>query len=131
MKDQTRPLLQLLADDTTARLLAVLRREPRTTPQLQKETGASQKTVIHLLELLEAHGIVDGQQSDPGARGRPSRRWRLTADDQLTAFEHACDELKAGLLRTQLGDYDDGDGSRPQKSTTGRRGAHTHARRPS
>jgi predicted ArsR family transcriptional regulator len=107
MKEQTRQLVQLLADDVAARLIAALRSQSRTAPQLQQDTGASQKTVAHLLELLEAHGVVGWQPSESGTRGRPSRRWRLTADGELVAFERACDNFKALLLRRQLDDYED------------------------
>lgn len=107
MKDQTGQLVRLLADDVTARLITALRSQSRTAPQLQKDTGASQKTVAHLLELLEAHGVVGWQPSESGTRGRPSRLWHLTADDELVAFERACDDFKARLLRRQLDDFED------------------------
>ncbi len=106
MKPQTQQLVALLADDVTGRLITALRRRPSTAPQLEKETGASQKTVAQVLELLQAHGIVEPQQAQTGTPGRPSRIWRLVADEDLTAFERACDEFKIILLRRQLNVYE-------------------------
>jgi predicted ArsR family transcriptional regulator len=105
MKAQTRQLVRLLADDVTERLIDALRQQPRTAPQLEEDTGASQKTVAHTLELLQAHGVVEWQPDEPGKPGRPSRLWRLAADDELASFERACDEFKARMLRRQLDDY--------------------------
>jgi predicted ArsR family transcriptional regulator len=106
MKPQTQQLMRLIADEVPGRLIAALRDQTRTAPQLEKESGASQKTVAHILELLQAHGIVEWQQNEPGAPGRPSRVWRLAADEDLVAFERSCDAFKALLLRKQLDDYD-------------------------
>jgi predicted ArsR family transcriptional regulator len=106
MKPLTRQLVALLADDVTGRLITALRDQPRTAPQLEKETGASQKTVAHILELLLAHGVVDSEQAASGTPGRPSRVWRLAAENELVAFDRACDEFKALLLRKQLDVYD-------------------------
>jgi hypothetical protein len=33
--------------------------------------------------------------------------WSLCAEEDLLAFERACDQLKAALLRRQLAEYDD------------------------
>jgi len=110
MKPPTRQLVALLTEDATGRLLAVLRAQPSTAPQIEQATNASQKTVAHTLELLEAHGIAEWQPAKSGtAGGRPSRIWRLAADEELTAFERACDEFKALMLRKQLDAYDDAD----------------------
>jgi predicted ArsR family transcriptional regulator len=108
MKLQTRQLVGLLADDVPQRLIDALRQQPRTAPQLERDTGASQKTVAHVLELLQAHGIVEWQSPEPGTPGRPSRVWRLAADEELATFERACDDFKALMLRRQLDDYDSG-----------------------
>jgi predicted ArsR family transcriptional regulator len=110
MNPQTRQLVALLADDLSGRLIGALRREPRSVPQLVRDTGASQKTLAHVLELLQAHGIAEHQQAEPGAPGRPSRVWRLVADHELGAFERACDDFKARMLRHQLVSYNDPDG---------------------
>ena len=75
-------------------------------PQLEQQTGAAQRTVAHTLELLQAHGIVEWQPAKPGTPGRPSRSWRLAADQDLASFERACDEFKALTLRKQLDAYD-------------------------
>ncbi len=106
MKPQTQQLVALLVDDVTGRLISALRRSPSTAPQLEKKTGASQKTVAQALELLQAHGIVEPQQAQTGTPGRPSRIWRLAADEELAAFERTCDELKALMLRRQLNAYE-------------------------
>jgi predicted ArsR family transcriptional regulator len=108
MKPQTRQLVRLLADDVPGRLIDALRQQPRTAPQLEEDTGASQKTVAHILELLHVHGIVEWQPAETGTPGRPSRIWRLDADDELATFERACDDFKALMLRRQLDDYDSG-----------------------
>lgn len=105
MKPQTQQLIRLIADEVPGRLIVALRDQPQTAPQLEKATGASQKTVAHALELLQAHGIVEWQQDQPGTPGRPSHIWRLLADKELAAFEQTCDAFKALLLRKQLDDY--------------------------
>jgi predicted ArsR family transcriptional regulator len=105
MKSPTRQLVSLLADDVTGRLIGALRERPGTAPQLERETGAAQKTIVQTLELLHAHGIVAWQQSNSGQRGRPSKIWALAADERLSAFERSCDEFKAHLLRMQLDSY--------------------------
>jgi predicted ArsR family transcriptional regulator len=106
MKPQTQQLVRLIADEVPGRLIAALRDQPQTAPRLEKATGASQKTVAHTLELLQAHGIVEWQQDEAGTPGRPSRIWRLLADKELAAFEQSCDAFKALMLRKQLDDYD-------------------------
>jgi predicted ArsR family transcriptional regulator len=107
MKPQTQQLVRLIADEVPGRLIVALRHQPQTAPQLEKATSASQKTVAHALELLQAHGIVEWQQDQPGTPGRPSHIWRLVADKELAAFEQTCDAFKALLLRKQLDDYAD------------------------
>ena len=106
MKPQTRQLVSLLADDVTGRLINGLRKKPSTAPELEREAGAAQKTVAHTLELLHAHGIVEWQQPKQGQPGRPSKIWRLMADERLMDFERVCDEFKSQLLRTQLDSYE-------------------------
>jgi predicted ArsR family transcriptional regulator len=106
MKPQTRQLISLLAEDVPGRLLAALRNQPSSAPQLEQATGASQKTVAHALELLQAHGIVEWQPERGGTPGRPSRIWRLAADEALADFERVCDEFKARMLRMQLDAYE-------------------------
>ena len=102
--------MALLAEDATGRLLAILCEQPSTATRVEQKTGASQKTVAHTLERLEAHGIVEWQPAKSGVSGgRPSRIWCLAADEELTAFERACDEFKALMLRKQLDAYDDAD----------------------
>jgi len=105
MNPQTQQLVALLVDDVTGRLITALRRSPSTAPQLEKETGASQRTIAQTLELLQAHGIVEPQQAQTGTPGRPSRIWRLAADEELAAFERTCDEFKALMQRKQLDDF--------------------------
>jgi predicted ArsR family transcriptional regulator len=110
MKPPTRQLVLLLADDTIARLTASLRDRPLTAPQLGKATGASEKTVAHALELLQAHGIVECQPAETaGTPGRPSRLWTLAATDELAAFDRACDNFKELILRRQLNQYEQGE----------------------
>jgi predicted ArsR family transcriptional regulator len=107
MNSQTRPLVELLADESTALLIATLRARPSTAPEIKSAIGASQQTIAHALELLEAHGLVSSKPEKPARIGRPSRVWSLCAEEDLLAFERACDQLKAALLRTQLAEYDD------------------------
>jgi predicted ArsR family transcriptional regulator len=108
MKPQTRQLVRLLADDVPGRMINALRQQPRTAPQLEEVTGAAQKTVAHVLELLHAHGIVECHLAETGTPGRPSRLWRLAADEELATFERGCDDFKALMLRRQLDGYDSG-----------------------
>jgi predicted ArsR family transcriptional regulator len=108
LKSQTRQLVQLLAEDVTGRMITALRTGPQTAPQLEKLAGSSQKTVAGVLELLQAHGIVDWAPQESTAAGRPSRLWRLAADDELKNFEGACDDFKARLLRRELDQFDNG-----------------------
>jgi predicted ArsR family transcriptional regulator len=107
MNSQTRPLVELLADESTALLIATLRARPSTAPEIKSAIGASQQTIAHALELLEAHGLVSSKPDKPARIGRPSRVWSLCAEEDLLAFERACDQLKAALLRRQLAEYDD------------------------
>jgi predicted ArsR family transcriptional regulator len=102
MKPQTRQLISL-----PGRLIIALRDQPSSTPQLEKATGASQKTVAQTLELLHAHGIVEWRSVREGTPGRPSRIWQLATDDVVADFERACDAFRARLLRRQLDQYDD------------------------
>ena len=99
--------MALLADDVTGRLIAALRKRPCTAPQIERETGASQKTIAHALELLQAHGIVNWQKAPARTPGRPSRIWLLANDKELAAFEWVCDEFKALMLREQLSAYNE------------------------
>jgi predicted transcriptional regulator len=107
MNSQTRPLVALLADESTGLLIATLRAQPSTAPEIKSAIGASQQTIAHALELLEAHGLVSSMPEKPARTGRPSRVWSLCAEEDLLAFEGACDQLKAALLRRQLAEYDD------------------------
>ena len=107
MNSQTRPLVELLADESTGLLIATLRARPSTAPEIKSAIGASQQTIAHALELLEAHGLVSSKPEKPAGTGRPSRVWSLCAEEDLLAFERACDQLKAALLRRQLAEYDD------------------------
>jgi len=107
MNSQTRPLIELLADESTALLIATLRVRPSTAPQIKSAMGASQQTIAHALELLEAQGLVSSEPEKPARTGRPSRVWSLCAEEDLLSFEGACDQLKAALLRRQLVEYAD------------------------
>src|ERR1700704_3420616 len=107
MNSQTRPLIELLADEATGQLIAALRARPSTAPEIKSAIGASQQTIAHALELLEAHGLVSSKSQKPAKTGRPSRMWSLCAEEDLVAFEQACDQLKAALLLRQLAGYND------------------------
>ena len=105
MKPLTRELVRLMADDTTGRMLDALREQPLTAPQLAKAALTSQNTAATTLDLLLAHGIVNSQAKGTGNPGRPSRVWRLAADDAVATFDRACDAFKYELLRSQLDEY--------------------------
>jgi predicted ArsR family transcriptional regulator len=108
LKPQTRELVELLADDVTGRMIAVLRRGPQTAPQLEDLASSSQKTVARALELLSVHGLIEPTpQETKTTGGRPSRVWQLVVEDELATFERACDAFKASLLRRLLVDYGD------------------------
>jgi predicted ArsR family transcriptional regulator len=101
--------MALLADDVTVRMIAALRAKPQTAPQLEELAGSSQKKVAGVLDLLQAHGIVEWAPQEPQgpkSTGRPSREWRLAADEKLVAFERACDDFKASLLDSQREEYE-------------------------
>lgn len=98
--------MALLADDVTGRMIAALRARPQTAPQLEELAGSSQKKVAGVLDLLQAHGIVEWAPQGPKSKGRPSREWRLAADEKLVAFERACDDFKASLLDSQRDEYE-------------------------
>jgi predicted ArsR family transcriptional regulator len=100
-------LIELLADESTGLLIATLRARPSTAPEIKSAIGASQQTIAHALELLEAYGLVRSTPERPARTGRPSRVWSLCAEEDLVAFEQACDQLKAALLRRQLAQYND------------------------
>jgi predicted ArsR family transcriptional regulator len=102
MNHQTRQLVALLADDGTARILDALRQKSSAAPQLVRATGASERTIVQVLELLHAHGVVEWEMASRGSRGRPSRVWRIAAASELVAFERACKELKRALLKRDL-----------------------------
>jgi predicted ArsR family transcriptional regulator len=102
MNYQTRQILRLLADDVTGRLIDALREGPATAPELVAATGASQKTIAQTLELLAALGLLEPEQAEAGRAGRPAKRWRLSNDRQLRAFERSCETFRAKLLKAQL-----------------------------
>ena len=107
MNPKTRPLIELLADEATGQLIATLRERPSTAPEIKSAIGASQQTIAHALDLLAAHGLVSSKSVKPARTGRPSRVWSLCAEEDLLAFELACDEFKTALLRRQIAEYDD------------------------
>jgi predicted ArsR family transcriptional regulator len=107
MNPQTRPLIELLADELTGLVIATLRDRPSTAPAIKSATGSSQQTIARTLELLQAHGLVSSEPEGPRTTGRPSRVWSLRAEDELLLFEQACDQLRAALLRIQLAEYDE------------------------
>lgn len=107
MKPPTRQLVLLLADETAGRMIDALRAEPQTAPQLEALADSSQKKVADALNLLIAHGIIEGAPQNTTAKGRPARRWRLAAPDDLAAFERACDDFKERMLRHQLAGYEE------------------------
>jgi predicted ArsR family transcriptional regulator len=102
MNHQTQQLVALLASDAPARILDALQRKTLTAPQLVRETGASERTVVQALELLLAHGVVEWESGRQGAQGRPSRVWRIAAPRELAAFERGCEKLRSALLRLGL-----------------------------
>lgn len=106
MKPPTRQLVLLLADDTTGRIIGALRREPQTASQLEALADSSHKKVASLIELLQAHGIIEWAPRDTTAKGRPAQRWRLAAPDDLAEFERACDGFKTRMLHHELAQYD-------------------------
>lgn len=105
MKEPTRQLIALLADDLTRELIAALRDGTRTTPELVAASGATHRTVAQALALLRAHGVVAPAEPRPGRRGRPPDAWRLVEDKRLRSFEKACDDLKKALLGAQLDQF--------------------------
>ncbi len=105
LKPPTRQLMLLLADETTGRIIAALRADPQTAPQLESLADSSQKKVADALNLLEAHGIIEGAPHNTTAKGRPARRWRLATPDELAEFERTCDSFKERMLRHQLAGY--------------------------
>jgi predicted ArsR family transcriptional regulator len=109
MNQQMQQLVALLADDGPARILEALQREALAVPQLVRETGASERTVVYALELLLAHGVVAWEAGRRGAPGRPSRVWRIAAEKELAAFDRACEELRGALLRLGLEEVEEGE----------------------
>jgi PadR family transcriptional regulator PadR len=84
----------------TARILAALLAEPdadRYGLELMQATGLASGSLYPILHRLQGAGWVEArwEQIDPGAEGRPARRfYRLTADGVVNARQ-ALAELRA------------------------------------
>ena len=70
--------LVALLGDNRARVVELLRREPRTVAALAQEMDVAEVTVRHHLQVLERDGFVAGEAVRGPGRGRPGMRYALT-----------------------------------------------------
>jgi predicted ArsR family transcriptional regulator len=97
MENQTRQLLEVLADDLTDELLDCLARGESLETELQQCMPCSRQTTARRLEKLELYGLVVARHRRSGGRGRPTRAWTL-ADSEVLRFLREADELTLRLL---------------------------------
>jgi predicted ArsR family transcriptional regulator len=97
-------IVQTFAGDTQGKLLALLRREPRTVNELAAELGLTDNAIRAHLAALGRDGMVEdvGAQRDTG--GKPARRYALTLKGEELfpkAYAVALNGLVEEIARTE------------------------------
>lgn len=86
-----------LLGDSRARLVELLRSEPRSVAALAQEMDMSEVAVRHHLQVLESDGFVAGTTVRRSGRGRPGMRYALT-DKARRLFPDNSAELANELM---------------------------------
>lgn len=89
--------IETLAGQTKARIVAHLRRDALTVPELADRLGISGNAVRGHVASLERDGLVEAAGTDRETGGKPARRYRITeAGEEL--FPKAYAVVLSGLL---------------------------------